>query len=196
MKSTAQLILDFPLGRRFVRTLGLPRTKDVLADITPILRPGASILDIGAGSCDVAAGLQAAGWRVTPCDVVDLSCVPGWHPTIFDGRRLPFPDDAFDTALLITVLHHARDPDALLREAGRVARSVIVQEDVFESPLQEVLTWTMDSLTNLEFIGHPHNNRRDCDWRAAFEDVGLRVAASKSKRYWRFFDSVTYLLER
>jgi len=47
------------------------------------------------------------------------------------GVRLPFADGEFDTVLLLSVLHHAKSPEAVLAEAARVARHrVIVFEDI------------------------------------------------------------------
>lgn len=47
--------------------------------------------------------------------------------TVFDGAQLPVADDAFDLALLSHVLEHVPDPAALLREAARVSRAVVLE---------------------------------------------------------------------
>jgi SAM-dependent methyltransferase len=38
----------------------------------------------------------------------------------YDGRRLPFPDQSFDTVLSVQVLEHTPDPAALVMEMARV----------------------------------------------------------------------------
>ncbi|MCH2440074.1 MAG: class I SAM-dependent methyltransferase [Candidatus Poseidoniia archaeon] len=43
----------------------------------------------------------------------------GLDPVIFDGKQIPFEDDAFDLAIVLTVLHHTSNPEEVLREAMR-----------------------------------------------------------------------------
>lgn len=183
------------VARAVVRRLGARRADEVVADVAPHLRAGERLLDIGAGTGQVAARLIGRGFPVTAVDVRDLSCEPTVSPALVDGRTLPFEDGSFDVALLITVLHHTPDPDAVLAEAARVARRVIVQEDVHASRGQHLATMVMDSVVNLEFFGHPHTNRSDAGWREAFVRHRLRVVASSTKPFWRWFRSATYVLD-
>lgn len=102
------------------------REASIQRQLQPHLPPGASILDIGAGSCKMAKRLAARGdLNVTAVDVVDHNAtdVP---LELFDGTRLPFEDDQFDISMLVFVLHHASDPGSLLVEAARVTRSALV----------------------------------------------------------------------
>lgn len=188
-------MLRTAVGRALVRRLGARRADEVVADIVPHLRAGDRIIDVGAGTCQIAARLVARGFAVTAVDVRDQSCEPSIVPVLIDGGTLPFQDRAFDVALLITVLHHTHRPDDVLAEATRVSRRVIVQEDVHRSELQRLATMTMDSIVNLEVLGHPHSNRSDAAWRAAFERLGLQIVASSHKRFWRWFESATYVLD-
>lgn len=181
------------LGRRLVRGAGRGRTADILGDLLPVVPPGSRVVDIGAGTCDIAADLASRGREVVAVDVRDVSCVPRLRPILYDGRRLPFADRSFDWALLVDVLHHT-EPDMLLREAARVAANVFVHEDVYTTARQRRLTYVMDSITNLEFIGHPHANRDDAGWRASFDRVGLSVERASYRDFWRFFTCATYVL--
>ena len=175
------------------------RAAALAAQVRPFLNPGDRLLDIGSGTCQVAAALIAQGFDVTLLDIVDKSLTPNLHPQLFDGGRLPFPDNAFDVALLLTVLHHIPRPDDTLAEARRVAARLIIIEDVFASPAEKWVTWIGDSWLNLEIFGHPHANRSDPAWRATFERLGLRVLQTHQRLTWFFpfrFRHATYLLSR
>ena len=121
----------FPIRRRYLVDL-----------IAPLLRDASSVLDLGSSdgrlAFDLRARLATMGVDVgfTGCDVYAQPLV---HiPTMrYDGDRLPFADDSFDCVLLVDVLHHAEDAEAVLREAARVARqSVIVKDHYWETESQ------------------------------------------------------------
>jgi SAM-dependent methyltransferase len=175
------------------------RADELLAPFVAHLRPGDRILDIGSGEGLLADALLRRGFNVSLVDVVDKSMLPHLQPTVFDGITLPYPDDAFDVALLITVLHHIPDPERSLREASRVARRVIVMEDVYQTEAERRMTVLADSWVNWEWRGHPHSNRSDAEWRATFGRLGLRVADAGEEIHtlwpWRFRHA-TYVLER
>jgi ubiquinone/menaquinone biosynthesis C-methylase UbiE len=167
-----------------------------LADIQPYLQRADKILDIGSGNCILAKELLDSGYNLTPLDVVDKSRVPEIKPLIYDGKRLPFADNSFDVALLITVLHHTPDPELILREACRVASRIMIVEDLHDSIFQKYLTFAMDSTLNLEFFGHPHSNKNAEEWRQTFGELGLEVIEEHSHPFWRFFKSGTFYLKR
>ncbi len=156
---------------------------------------GASVLEIGAGPGSIYFVLQRMGYDVRAVDIEDQTLSWGIEPLIFDGRTIPYQDQQFDIALLLTVLHHAHDPDRLLAEAQRVARRVIVIEDVYTNTLQKYLTFFTDSVLNLEFAGHPHNNRPDVEWRNTFKRLGLKLRHVADERFFMFFRQATYVLD-
>jgi ubiquinone/menaquinone biosynthesis C-methylase UbiE len=121
------------------------RLHEVLAPVG-----GERLLEIGPGTgyytLPVAAWLSPVG----RLDIVDVQQDMLDHtmrrareegfgnvkPTLADARELPFPDDTFDGAYLVTVLGEVPDQEAALRELGRVVRpgGRIVVGELFGDP--------------------------------------------------------------
>lgn len=154
------------------------------------------VLDIGTGNGGVAYKLYKRGVDVTTIDIKNRSSITLIQPVIYDGDHIPFSDDAFQTVMLLTVLHHAHEPETILREGKRVGSRLIVMEDIYSNKLQQKLTYWMDSLVNLEFRGHPHTNKTDQEWRALFQKLGLQITKVRYDRVLGIFRQVTYELKR
>ena len=163
--------------------------------IEPWLDREDRLLEIGSGPGSVLAEFRAAGYQVEGLDVADSSYDETLQAELYDGETMPYEAGAFDTALLLTVLHHTPDPDAILREAARIARRIIIIEDVFESAWQRKYTKVADSITNLEFLGHPHTNRSDPDWRATFKTLELELRHGEGHRLAAIFRQAVYVVE-
>ena len=128
-------------------------------------------------------------------DVQDLSLTDQIEPVIYDGKNLPFADKSFDTVLLLTVLHHIPEAETVLKECQRVADKIIIIEDIYKNQVQKYLTYFTDSLFNFEFIGHPHSNKRDSEWRNLFADLNLELKYTEQEQVLLFFTQVLYHLE-
>jgi SAM-dependent methyltransferase len=181
--------------RKLLFQLWLLDGRRKLRHLLPHLGASQSVLDIGCGAGSVTTLLRAQGHAVTPLDVRAQSLTPAVTPILFDGQHIPFGAQYFDVALLLTVLHHANEPELLLTEAARVAKRVIVIEDTYSNRPQRALTLATDSLVNFEFRGHPHNNRADIEWRACFKGLQLRVLHSASWPVAAVFRQSLYVLE-
>ncbi|MCH7730132.1 class I SAM-dependent methyltransferase [Patescibacteria group bacterium] len=186
--SFVNLIHSTPWGRK--------RTDNIVGVVNQYINKKDKILDIGCGACDVAKRLVDSGFDVTALDVKDFSIHKDITPVIYDGEKIPFGNDSFDVAFLITVLHHVKGPEKLLREAKRVSKRMIIIEDICESNFQKLLTYLMDSLINFEFIGHPHSNKSDKEWRKEFKKQGLKLLDSKKEPFWKYFLSGIYYLAK
>jgi ubiquinone/menaquinone biosynthesis C-methylase UbiE len=171
------------------------RRDDILRRVIPLLKNGKKIVDIGCGFCRVAEGLIQKGFSVTPVDVRDISIVPEITPVVYDGKTLPFKDKEFDYALIVTVLHHVKDQEELLLEVSRISQRMVIMEDVYEGGWQKVATYIMDSLLNLEFIGHPHTNRTDGEWKQLFQKHKMKVESSSIVPFWGIFRSALYVIQ-
>ena len=135
------------------------------------------VVDIGCGSGEIGADLAARGHRVAGVEVLarDECAIPFAR---FDGQRLPFPDDAFDDAVIVDVLHHTADPVAVLSEARRVTSGSIVLKDHYaESKRARFTLGVMDWVGNRQFgVGRQGSYLSRREWEAVFGAAGLSVA--------------------
>jgi SAM-dependent methyltransferase len=142
----------------------------------------ASTLEVGCGDgallCELAArgfGGRLHGVEISRAAVeiarrrAQIASV-----SLYDGSRLPAPDDAYDLGVLSHVLEHVADPSQLLAEAARVCTAVAV-----EVPLEA--NWSArrrgKRRHSLE-VGHLQRlDRRDV--RALVARAGLSVAGER-----------------
>lgn len=111
--------------------------------------PGADLLDIGGGTGNYAAAFRTDGWNVTVVDVSEqmrqqaaakgLRAVPG------DATALPFRDESYDAAMMVSMLHQVEDWRGALREARRVLRPAgkVAIMGLTADHLEQV-TWAFD----------------------------------------------------
>ena len=164
--------------------------------IQEYLSPKDRILDIGTGPGSVCLLMNGNGYNVTPVDVIDQTLSPEIDPEIYNGKKLPYKNSSFDTALILTVLHHTSNPEGILLEAKRVANKIIIIEDIYSNPFQKYLTYFVDSIVNMEFSDHPHSNKSDREWKELFIELGLKLKEAKQNRFLLFFRQATYYLEK
>jgi SAM-dependent methyltransferase len=94
------------------------------ADTLKPERAGGRALDVGCGVGQVVARLSEAGYEAYGVDVSEPSIARAKkfceRCQVYDGKRLPFPDNFFDSAGALNVLEHVDEPEAFLREVVRV----------------------------------------------------------------------------
>ncbi len=172
------------------------RIDEKLAEITPQLKPTDNILDVGTGNGALCRSLRGRGYAVTPIDIDNLSFFNDVAPIVYDGTKMPLQNDGFEVALLITMLHHTPDPRVILEETRRVAKRVIVIEEIIGGRINRALTYFIDSLFNFEFFGHPHTNKTDDDWRKLFSELRLKLVSVRQTKSLFVLNRVTYVLQK
>lgn len=185
-----------PLVRYLVHRLAAKRAAGIFERISPFVTKNEKILDLGVGTCNVPGVFINNGFKVTPLDIENLSFYDKVEPIIYDGKKIPFSKNYFDTTFILSILHHISNQQEILKEAKRVSRKFVIREDIFENKLQKYLTYFLDSLLNLEFIGHPHTNRTDKEWRELFAALGFNLISTQHSRSFFFFNQVTYYLTK
>jgi len=163
----------------------MPRRRRILAErIAPLIPEGSSVLDVGTGDGAVAAAIRESGrgLTVTGIDVLvrEGAAIP---VTRFDGVTIPYADGSHDVVLFVDVLHHTRDPQALLNEAARVARRcVIVKDHDRNGPLAGPTLRLMDWVGNARFgVALPYNYWSAQQWAAGYGKAGLRVLTRQTR---------------
>jgi len=142
------------------------------------LPPNAKVLDVGTGDGSIAALImeQRSDIAIEGVDVF-LRAKTRIPVTIFDGRQLPFADNAFDCVMFVDVLHHTSDPAFLVREAARVAnRAVLIKDHLLEGLLARSTLRLMDWVGNR---GHkvvlPYNYLPRARWDEIFKEADLTI---------------------
>jgi SAM-dependent methyltransferase len=152
-----------------------------LAEAVP--GPG-RVLDLGSGDGSIAAALMTLRPDLA-VEGVDVMVRPKTQIPVtgYDGVTLPFADRSFDFVTIVDVLHHTNDPAAVLAEAARVARQVVVLKDhLLEGPLAGPTLRFMDWVGNR---GHdvvlPYNYLSRQQWERAFQAAGVSMLSSTEK---------------
>ncbi len=171
------------IARRLFRVFLRRYAAGEAAAVLPFL-VGRRLLDLGAGEGYVAGLLRAqAGVWTCAVDVGSFRRALGPYVT-YDGTRLPFPDAAFDTTLILLALHHCGTPEAVLDEAVRVTRRrLIVTESVYRNGRDrfwlDLLDGRLNGLRHEGQMNAPLAFRRPEEWSALFASRGLRALETR-----------------
>ena len=163
----------------------IPRRRRILAErISSLIPEGSAVLDVGTGDGGIAAAIRdaKAGLKVTGIDVLvrPRTAIP---VVGFDGTRIPYPDQSHDVVLFVDVLHHTRDPQALLNEAARVARRfVIIKDHDRNGFLAGATLRLMDWVGNARFgVALPYNYWSLEQWTTGYGKAGLEVVTRQTR---------------
>lgn len=157
------------------------RRTSVLRDVlAPWIPAGAKVLDVGCGDGLLAARIGAARPDVA-IEGVDVLVRPEVRIPVrpFDGLRIPYPDRSFDAVLLVDVVHHAEEPETLLRETARVSRGVVLLKDhTREGFLAGPTLRFMDRVGNLRYgVNIPGSYWPEARWRETLPRLGFEIEA-------------------
>jgi SAM-dependent methyltransferase len=130
------------------------------------LSQGDSVLDVGCGTGYLSAHLREMH-GVRPCGMEIMDFRQAQIPfQQFDGTSIPFPDKSFDHTAHSEVLHHSHDPMALVKECCRVARSIILFEDMPDRRLGKLILYLRVKIFARRYP-HPFRPVSISDYRSA-----------------------------
>lgn len=155
------------------------RTAALTRCLAPLLPAGATVLDVGCGDGTIDSLILQARPDVT-IEGVDVLLRPTTKIPVskFDGRVLPRPDKSADVVMFVDVLHHTLDPLALLSEAKRVARKMVLLKDhrmerLLALPILRLMDWVGNASHG---VALPYNYWPESKWRKAFSELRMRVS--------------------
>jgi len=159
------------------------RRVQVLAEhLAALIPPGARVLDVGCGDgvIDRLVSEQRTDVSIQGIDVLVRQDTQ-MPVKQFDGISIPYPDASFDAVMLVDVLHHTIDPLVLLREAQRVADTVLIKDHFRDGILANTTLRFMDWVGNAHYgVALPYNYWSRSEWSAAFSAGHLEVSEIKT----------------
>ncbi len=150
-------------------------------DCRDFIKDGSRILDLGCGSAIIGNEFKDFFRAdVVGADIVDRRVKPLLFK-VTDGKNLPFPEKSFDVVLISYVLHHARDPLPLLKEAKKVCKNkIIIFEDLPEGFLSRLFC-KLHGISYSKLFGNFNflSFKSEKNWEKTFEEIGLNVIFKK-----------------
>jgi SAM-dependent methyltransferase len=174
----------YTAGASLSSRLATQRSLDAIVALARL--EGRSVLDLGCGDghftlriYDAAKPRGIVGVDAARVAVATARRNRTRQPVEFvvaDAHRLPFAEDAFDVALVQSILHHDDDPRDMIREAFRVAPEIVIHEPNGNNLGLKVIERT--SRYHREHGEKSYGSRRMARWVRAVggEVTGLRFA--------------------
>jgi ubiquinone/menaquinone biosynthesis C-methylase UbiE len=157
--------------------------EEIILDLIELFRPYIegidSVLDIGTGT-SVPIHIFAEIFpkvEYSTVDVVDIRKRKKLPFVIYDGQNLPFGNLEFDVSILNETLHHCEDPESVLIEAQRVAKSIYVIEH-FPNPnssIKKLVKTEINALKNFDINCQIYKPFTEHSLYLLFKKVGLKV---------------------
>ncbi|MDQ3699161.1 MAG: class I SAM-dependent methyltransferase [Gemmatimonadota bacterium] len=132
----------YTTNSRLSSRLATDRSTDAILEVAAFR--DRSVLDLGCGDgfytlrfFDRGKPRALVGADAATQAVMTASSRANGRPVRFvvaDAHRMPFPDDSFDVVLVQSILHHDDDPAAMIREAFRLAPTIVVHEPNGNNP--------------------------------------------------------------
>ena len=151
------------------------RVQKLATAIAERLPQKSRVLDVGCGSGDLAALVMKMRPDVR-IEGIDVLVRPSTAilVTEYDGHHIPFADDYFDAAMVIDVLHHTDNPEAVLAEIARIAPQVIIKDHLRDGLAAGLTLRFMDWVGNAAHgVRLPYNYLPLRKWKAIWSRLHL-----------------------
>ena len=170
--------------KKLIWSIKQNQVRRMVSYIVPALDCSGNLLDVGSSGGLISQGIKERASIDVVC--IDVLCPPNARiPVIvYDGKKIPFPDNHFTNVLLCFVLHHCDDPVEVLMEAKRVcSHRLIVVEDIAETPFQNMKAifkdWFYNKIT-VPDMQLTYKFKSTAEWKRIFEQAGLKLVYTEA----------------
>ncbi len=145
-----------------------------------------NLLDVGCGdgaiTNEVMNTLGLSASNVIGLEILPRSeAVKSFNVQMYDGKVFPLPDNSQDLITIFSVLHHADNPEDLIKESFRVLKpnaSVLVREFDVCTPELQIFNLVMDHMYYFVYLPYPEmpipgNYLSEKEWTDTFLNVGF-----------------------
>ncbi|MFH2020331.1 MAG: methyltransferase domain-containing protein [archaeon] len=175
--SVTQVML-FPL-KLFFDKIFFPVYKKRLAKIVAsMIKDNSYVLDFGCydGSTAMLIMKYNPTLKIVGVDIQDNQTAK-IQRKIYDGKKIPYPDNTFDLVMSLDVLHHTTDIPKHLKEMQRVSKKyVLIKDHAVYSFFSDLLIRFSDYSSNLPYdIKCVFNFPSPDKWMRMFKACGLKI---------------------
>lgn len=190
------LAKDKHLKKGLKKICSVNNVSKTASELSKYIDKNKKVLNLGCGTCLLDEKLLDNGYDIVSVDIYDGNLTEKIKPVVYDGENIPFKDNNFDYALLMSVLHHVPDQKKFLKEVKRVSKRIIVNEDVISNKHKRIAHSVFDNCINLDSPFCMNHYLSEEEWEKLFEELGLKIIKKKKKKaYLSTLNQALYVLE-
>lgn len=181
--------LMFPMRVAFDKVFNPIYKRKLIGYAVSLCEDGSTILDVGCDDGIIAQKMMEANPSLKIVGIDIQSHRPSKIPRkIYDGKRIPYPDNSFDVVMVLDVLHHTNDILSMLKEIKRVSRKhIIIKDHMTYGTFSEYMISFADFVSNAPFgIKCAFNFPSPERWDSYFNQLGLKVVEKPDKLSFGF----------
>jgi ubiquinone/menaquinone biosynthesis C-methylase UbiE len=167
------------------------RRQDIIFNLKPFLNGEKTGLDVGCNSGTLSKEISNnLNIEMTGIDIINPE-KKEINFKLFNGKKIPFKSNSFDSVFLFDVLHHIdsrTQMQELLTECFRVTKkTVIIKDHYYSNVFQKQFIKLMDVITNfLPKVPTPLNFIKKNEWDSM---------NSIQKKYWTFIGTPNIIIK-